>query len=122
MNFLTELLTNSSMNIRCFLAKKIYKLIYHCCGIISLCKFIDPSVADWVLNSEGKNKNINYLVSKHLVLFNNLLSSFFFLYNRFRLQNIIQLLMIIMKIVINLKIIVNLWKMNQQKKLYLFGI
>ena len=61
-NFLAEVLSNSSMQVRCFLAKKTYKLLYQCCGIFPSCKFLDPIVADWILSSEEKEKNMSFLV------------------------------------------------------------
>ena len=62
LNFLTEVLTNSTINVRCFLAKKTYKLLYKCCGIVPTCKFLDPAIADWILNSDEREKNMKFLV------------------------------------------------------------
>ncbi|XP_008558499.1 DNA polymerase theta isoform X1 [Microplitis demolitor] len=66
MSFLTELLSTKTLTVKCFQLKEIYKTLYKCCGLTPSCKFIDPTIANWLLNSDVTYNNFEELVKENL--------------------------------------------------------
>ncbi|XP_044010406.1 DNA polymerase theta [Aphidius gifuensis] len=66
MSLLTDILTNDNLTVRCFSSKEIYKTLFNCCNISSTCKFIDPTVADWLINPDLPDKIFGNLISEYL--------------------------------------------------------
>ncbi|XP_015110592.1 DNA polymerase theta [Diachasma alloeum] len=65
MALLTELL-GSRLVVRCFSTKETYRTLFRCCGIAPSCRFLDPRVADWLLNPDSPEKTFTNLVHEHL--------------------------------------------------------
>ncbi|XP_011500903.1 PREDICTED: DNA polymerase theta-like [Ceratosolen solmsi marchali] len=63
-NFLRDILTNPSRTLHCFDAKEVYKMLYVRYEIEFRCRFCDPNVADWIINSESWHKSYSELVIK----------------------------------------------------------
>lgn len=72
LTILTDILTNPQLSVHCFAAKEAHKTLYKCCKITATCRFYDPNVADWLLNSETSEKSYHCLVSTNYKnLYNN---------------------------------------------------
>uniref|UniRef100_A0A0C9Q746 POLQ protein n=1 Tax=Fopius arisanus TaxID=64838 RepID=A0A0C9Q746_9HYME len=65
MAFLTELLSSRTV-IRCFSTKETYKTLFRCCSISPSSGFLDPQVADWLLQSDSPEKTFINMVQEHL--------------------------------------------------------
>lgn len=66
MSLLIDLLTMSNLTVRCFATKEVYKTLFNCCNISAKCKFIDPTVADWLLNPDVPDKVFGGLIAEYL--------------------------------------------------------
>ena len=66
MDFLRDLFTNSSVTLRCFNAKEVFKMLYTCCELEPKCNFLDPKTGDWMLNSEVCSKSYSEMVQRLL--------------------------------------------------------
>ncbi|EZA60981.1 DNA polymerase theta [Ooceraea biroi] len=64
MALLKELFSDTNLYLRCFVAKDVFKLLYHCCGISAKCKFLDPIVAHW-LYTNGCERNFSDMVLQY---------------------------------------------------------
>lgn len=58
-----DLLSNPLKTIRLFDSKEQLKIIYLCCGLTESCFVEDPKIADWLLEPEGKEKNLQAMVN-----------------------------------------------------------
>lgn len=65
MTLLTELLS-SNVVVRCFNTKETWKTLFRCCNLSSGCRFLDPQVAEWLLNPDTPEKTFSNLVQEHL--------------------------------------------------------
>ncbi|XP_048512661.1 DNA polymerase theta isoform X2 [Athalia rosae] len=63
LQLLRDVLTNSSVNVRCYGSKDIYKTLHLCCNISSNCTFLDPQVAEWLLEPDLAEKKLNDMAS-----------------------------------------------------------
>ncbi|XP_046834318.1 DNA polymerase theta [Vespa crabro] len=64
-NFFKELLSNTSLYIRCFSTKKLYKTLYQCFQVAATCRFLDPYTADWLLHGSISEKKWNEMVLEY---------------------------------------------------------
>ncbi|KAF7378835.1 hypothetical protein HZH66_015069 [Vespula vulgaris] len=64
-NFFKELLSNTSLYIRCFSTKKLYKTLYQCFQVAATCRFLDPYTADWLLHGSTSEKKWNEMVLEY---------------------------------------------------------
>ncbi|XP_050523380.1 DNA polymerase theta [Daktulosphaira vitifoliae] len=85
-SLLRKLLTNKNLTVNVYDAKSSYKMISQCCGIISVCKFRDPSVADWLISGQPKN-SLESLIKWHLN-FNGCIPSNDSVFNAFIVQKL----------------------------------
>ncbi|KAI4495700.1 hypothetical protein M0802_008535 [Mischocyttarus mexicanus] len=67
-NFFKELLSNTSLYIRCFSTKKLYKTLYHCFQVPATCRFLDPYTADWLLRGSISDQKWNEMVLEYFPL------------------------------------------------------
>ncbi|XP_046737079.1 DNA polymerase theta [Diprion similis] len=58
LQLLRDIFTDSSVNVRCYGSKEVYKKLHLCCNITPNCRFLDPKVAEWLLQPETKESNI----------------------------------------------------------------
>ncbi|KAJ8948378.1 hypothetical protein NQ314_008417 [Rhamnusium bicolor] len=65
LKILKSILGSKSMQVRLFDSKEQLKVLQHCCAISFKSKIDDPKVADWILDPEGKEKNLQALVVKY---------------------------------------------------------
>ena len=63
-----NILTNPSMQVCCWKVKEVYKIIYHCFKIDPCCKFLDPKVGNWIIDSESCDKSLSDLVHFNIIL------------------------------------------------------
>ncbi|KAG5899170.1 hypothetical protein JTB14_029004 [Gonioctena quinquepunctata] len=56
---------NEKMKVRLFDAKEQIKVLKHCCGIHFRSSIDDPKIADWILDPEGKEKNLKAMAVKY---------------------------------------------------------
>lgn len=61
MILLKELFYDTTLYVKCFAIKDVYKLLYQCCGITAKCRFLDPVIAHW-LRTNGSERNFNEMV------------------------------------------------------------
>ncbi|KAL0124938.1 hypothetical protein PUN28_006657 [Cardiocondyla obscurior] len=61
---LKELIYSTTLYIKCFAIKDVYKLLYQCCGIAARCRFLDPVIAHWVYTNDVE-KNFNEMVMQY---------------------------------------------------------
>ncbi|XP_050442500.1 DNA polymerase theta [Adelges cooleyi] len=90
-SLLRKLLTNKNLTINMYDAKSSYKMISQLCDINAVCKFRDPSVADWLISGQPKN-SLDSLIKWHLS-FNGCIPVNDSVFNAF----IIQKLMVVLK-------------------------
>ncbi|XP_015182607.1 PREDICTED: DNA polymerase theta [Polistes dominula] len=67
-NFFKELLSNTSLYIRCFSTKKLYKILYQCFQVAATCRFLDPYTANWLLHGSISEKKWNEMVLEYFPL------------------------------------------------------
>ncbi|XP_043485514.1 DNA polymerase theta [Polistes fuscatus] len=67
-NFFKELLSNTSLYIRCFSTKKLYKTLYQCFQVAATCRFLDPYTANWLLHGSISEKKWNEMVLEYFPL------------------------------------------------------
>ena len=60
---LTKILQYPSIKVHCFASKDVYKALHQCIEITSMCRFIDPKVANWLLNPDLIEKSFRMTVS-----------------------------------------------------------
>ncbi|XP_046614510.1 DNA polymerase theta [Neodiprion virginianus] len=58
LQLLRDVFTDSSVNVRCYGSKEVYKKLHQCCKITPNCRFLDPKVAEWLLQPETDESNI----------------------------------------------------------------
>ncbi|KAL6260260.1 hypothetical protein P5V15_007793 [Pogonomyrmex californicus] len=56
MALLKELFYDTTLYIKCFAIKDVYKLLYQCCGITAKCRFLDPVIAHWLYTNDFETK------------------------------------------------------------------
>ncbi|XP_067215522.1 DNA polymerase theta isoform X2 [Linepithema humile] len=61
---LKELFSDTSLYMKCFAIKDIYKLLYQCCGISAKCRFLDPIIAHWLYTNDSE-RNFNEMVTQY---------------------------------------------------------
>lgn len=61
-NALKETFAKPFLNLRLFDSKEQIKNLKFCCGIELFCEIEDPKIGDWLLNPEGKEKNLQAMV------------------------------------------------------------
>lgn len=61
MALLKELFYDTTLYMKCFAIKDVYKLLYQCCGITPKCRFLDPVIAHW-LHTNDCERNFNEMV------------------------------------------------------------
>ncbi|XP_034941066.1 DNA polymerase theta [Chelonus insularis] len=66
MELLTEIFSSASLKIRCYNCKEIYKMLYKCCGLTPVCKFLDSSTANWMLNPDYQDRTFANLITEFL--------------------------------------------------------
>ncbi|XP_020280353.1 DNA polymerase theta isoform X2 [Pseudomyrmex gracilis] len=49
---LKELFSDTTLYIKCFATKDMYKLLYQCCAISAKCRFLDPIIAHWLYTND----------------------------------------------------------------------
>ncbi|KYN17239.1 Helicase POLQ-like protein [Trachymyrmex cornetzi] len=64
MTLLKDLLYDTTLYMKCFATKDIYKLLYQCCGITAKCRFLDPVIGHW-LYTNGSERNFNEMVLQY---------------------------------------------------------
>lgn len=65
MALLKELLSDTTLYVRCFAMKDTYKLLYQCCGISAKCRFLDPVIAHWLFTN-GAERKFNEMVGEKI--------------------------------------------------------
>lgn len=63
LNLLKSVFANRLKTLRIFDCKEQLKVLNQCCGIAIECSVEDPKVADWLLDPEGKEKNLQAMVN-----------------------------------------------------------
>ncbi|XP_018400080.1 PREDICTED: DNA polymerase theta [Cyphomyrmex costatus] len=64
MALLKELFYDTTLYIKCFAIKDIYKLLYQCCGITAKCRFLDPIIGHWLYTNSSES-NFNEMVLQY---------------------------------------------------------
>lgn len=62
LNLLKSIFANRVKTLRIFDCKEQLKVLNECCGVTVDCSVEDPKVADWLLDPEGKEKNLQAMV------------------------------------------------------------
>lgn len=62
-NLIKMLITNHNIRVKMFDSKEQIKVLKNCTGISFYAELDDPKVADWILDPEGKEKNLLAMVS-----------------------------------------------------------
>ncbi|XP_011875915.1 PREDICTED: DNA polymerase theta-like [Vollenhovia emeryi] len=61
---LKELFYDTTLYVKCFAIKDVYKLLYQCCGITAKCRFLDPVIAHWLYTNDFE-RNYNEMVTQY---------------------------------------------------------
>ncbi|KYM80156.1 Helicase POLQ-like protein [Atta colombica] len=64
MALLKDLFYDTTLYMKCFATKDIYKLLYQCCGITAKCKFLDPVIGHWLYTNDSE-RNFNEMVLQY---------------------------------------------------------
>ncbi|EGI59836.1 PREDICTED: DNA polymerase theta [Acromyrmex echinatior] len=64
MALLKDLLYDTTLYMKCFATKDIYKLLYQCCGITAKCRFLDPIIGHWLYTNDFE-RNFNEMVLEY---------------------------------------------------------
>ncbi|KYN42028.1 Helicase POLQ-like protein [Trachymyrmex septentrionalis] len=64
MALLKDLLYDTTLYMKCFAIKDIYKLLYQCCGITAKCRFLDPVIGHWLYTNDSE-RNFNEMVLQY---------------------------------------------------------
>ncbi|XP_071632237.1 DNA polymerase theta isoform X1 [Temnothorax longispinosus] len=64
MALLKELFYDTTLYVKCFAIKDVYKLLYQCCGITVKCRFLDPVIAHWLYTNDFE-RNFNEMVVQY---------------------------------------------------------
>jgi len=67
MALLKDLFYDTTLYMKCFATKDIYKLLYQCCGITAKCRFLDPVIGHWLYTNDSE-RNFNEMVKFQLHL------------------------------------------------------
>ncbi|XP_076390192.1 DNA polymerase theta isoform X3 [Megachile rotundata] len=65
MKLLKDIVSNTSLYVKCFATKEIFKTLYECCSISASCRFLDPKVANWLCDSTIHEKTFNEMVEEY---------------------------------------------------------
>lgn len=69
LNILKSIFASRLKTLRIFDCKEQLKVLNECCGVTVHCNVEDPKVADWLLDPEGKEKNLQAMVIYLMFLF-----------------------------------------------------
>lgn len=70
LNILKSIFANRLKTLRIFDCKEQLKMLKECCGVVVDCSVEDPKIADWLLDPEGKEKNLQAMVNDcHFIFF-----------------------------------------------------
>ncbi|XP_012529717.2 DNA polymerase theta [Monomorium pharaonis] len=64
MALLKELFYDTTLYMRCFAIKDMYKLLHQCCGITAKCRFLDPIIAHWLYTNDFE-RNFNDMIAQY---------------------------------------------------------
>lgn len=67
-HLIERLLKNKQLKVKLFDCKEQLKVLKYCAGVNFYAELDDPKVADWILDPEGKEKNLQAMVSKYFFI------------------------------------------------------